>query len=81
MRQKEIIGAFVKIPIDENTHTYGRIIKNHTYAFYDFKTSVEVTNLEEIEKSKVLFKLMVHISAITKTHWKIIARKGFTSMN
>ncbi|MDR3693813.1 immunity 26/phosphotriesterase HocA family protein [Mucilaginibacter sp.] len=75
MRQKEIIGAFLRVPIDEKDHTYGRIISKLVYAFYDFKTDLEITNLELIEKSNVLFKLIIHRDAVTKGYWKIIGIK------
>lgn len=39
MKQKRIIGAFLKVPIDEKFHTYGRVLLNGVCAFYDFKTS------------------------------------------
>jgi hypothetical protein len=63
MRQKEIIGAFVHVPIDAKYHTYGRIISDLIYAFYDLKTDSEISDLNLIEKSNVLFKLIVHKSA------------------
>lgn len=72
MRQKETIGAFVRVPIDETYHTYGRIINNLVYAFYDFRTESEISDFKLIEKSNILFKLIVHRSAVTKGYWKII---------
>jgi immunity protein 26 of polymorphic toxin system len=75
MRQKETIGAFVRVPIDETYHTYGRIINNLVYAFYDFKTESEIADLDLIEKSNILFKLIIHRSAVTKGYWKIIGVK------
>jgi hypothetical protein len=75
MRQKEIIGAFVRVPIDETYHTYGKIINKLVYAFYDFKTDEEISDMEMIEKSNILFKLIIHRSAVTKGHWKIIGIK------
>lgn len=72
MRQKEMIGAFVRVPIDDTYHTYSRIINKLVYAFYDFKTTSENPNLEQIERANVLFKLIIHISAINKGGWRIV---------
>ena|ERR1700743_1376357 len=72
MRQKETIGAIIRVPIDEKYHTYGRIINSLVYAFYDMKTNSEITDLDLIEKSNILFKLIVHKSAVTQGYWKII---------
>jgi len=73
--RKRAIGAFIRIPIDENYHTYGRIIRNYVYAFYDLRTDLEITDLELIEKSPVLFKLWIHRSAINQGGWEIIGAK------
>jgi len=75
MRQKAVIGAFLRIPIDAKYHTYGRIINKLVYAFYDFKTDLEVSDLDLIEKSDILFKLLIHRSAINSGGWKIIGKK------
>jgi hypothetical protein len=75
MRQKETIGAFVRVPIDETYHTYGRMINRSVYAFYDFKTDSETVDLDSIEGSAVLFKLMVIKDAVTKGYWKKIGIK------
>lgn len=70
-----MIGSFVRVPIDGRYHTYGRIINKLVYAFYDFKTDLEISDLDLIEKSNVLFKLIVHRSAINSGGWKIIGKK------
>ncbi|MEO6850161.1 MAG: immunity 26/phosphotriesterase HocA family protein, partial [Mucilaginibacter sp.] len=75
MKQKEIAGAFVQIPIDEIFHTYGRILNNHVYAIYDCKTDAKSITLESIENSNILFKLIVHTSAVKNSYWKIIGKK------
>jgi len=75
MKKKKNIGAFLRVPIDEKYHTYGRIISEGVYAFYDCKTDLEITDLETIEKSLVLFKVFVHNSAIRRGGWQIIGTK------
>jgi len=75
MRQKEVVGAFVRVPIDDTYHTYGRIINDGKYAFYDFRTDQQVVDLDEIEKSNVLFKLLVSEIPVKKGIWKIVGIK------
>ncbi|QNR86772.1 hypothetical protein H9N25_10485 [Pedobacter riviphilus] len=72
LKQKEILSAFFKVQIDEDYHTYGRIIANYVYAFYDFKTNQEETDLSLIERSKIIFKILVNHKAIKSGAWKII---------
>ena len=62
----------MRIPIDETYHTYGRIISEVVYAFYDCKTALEITDLEMIEKAPVIFKVPVHNSAIRRGKWEVI---------
>nr|WP_315423249.1 Imm26 family immunity protein [uncultured Pedobacter sp.] len=71
-KQKEVLGAFFKVQIDEYYHTYGRIIANYMYAFYDFKTNQEETDLSLIERSKIIFKILVNDKTIKSGAWKII---------
>jgi hypothetical protein len=63
------------VPIDETYHTYGRMINRSVYAFYDFKTDSETVDLDSIEGSAVLFKLMVIKDAVTKGYWGKIGIK------
>ena len=77
MPQKATIGAFVRIPIDENYHTYGRIIRDHVHAFYDLKTNLEISDLDVIEKSQVLFKLMIIEVPLQKETGRLLAQKNF----
>lgn len=72
LKQKEILGAFFKVQIDEGYHIYGRIIANYVYAFYDFRTNQEETDLSLIEQSKIIFKILVNHKAIKSGAWKII---------
>ncbi|MGQ7855277.1 Imm26 family immunity protein [Pedobacter sp. WC2501] len=55
-KQKDILGAVFKVQVDENYYTYGRIIANYVYAFYDFRTNQEQTDLSLIERSKLSLK-------------------------
>ncbi|QTE36359.1 immunity 26/phosphotriesterase HocA family protein [Mucilaginibacter gossypii] len=75
MRQKEAVGAFFKVPIDHTYHTYGRIIMDNKFAFYDYKTDKDELDLDKIEQAKVLFKILVSEIPIKKGIWKIIGIK------
>lgn len=72
LKQKEILGAFFKVQIDEVYHTYGRIIANYVYAFYDYKTNQDESDLELIAQSKIIFKILVNQRVIKSGTWKII---------
>jgi len=78
-KQKEVLGAFFKVQIDNNYHTYGRIIANYVYAFYDFKTNKEESDLLKIEKSKIIFKIFVNHKAIASGAWKIVGVSELSS--
>ncbi|WP_293306029.1 Imm26 family immunity protein [Pedobacter sp. UBA5917] len=72
LKQKEAPGAFFKVKIDECSHTYGRIIANNVYAFYDFKTDKDESDLSLIEQSKIIFKILVNHRPIKSGAWKIV---------
>lgn len=66
-------GQFFKIPIDEEFHTYGRLVATNTIAVYDFRTEKEETDLTKIAQSNILFYSVVHKSAFKE--WEIIGVK------
>ena len=54
-KQKRIVGAFLKIPLDEVNHSYGRVLEEAVFAFYDAKTREELP-LIEVQAKPILFK-------------------------
>jgi hypothetical protein len=71
-RQKEIPGGIVKIEFDNPYHTYGRILNYHDVALYDFKTDQDVTDLSEIVKRPIIYKMIVNEGGVKYGKWPII---------
>lgn len=71
-KQKEIPGGIVKIKFDESYHTYGRILKYHDVALYDCKTVQEITDLIEIVKRPIIYKMIVNVDGVKYGRWPII---------
>ncbi len=71
--QKIIKGGIVKIPLENNFHTYGRILECDI-AFYDSRTQKELS-VEEIIKKSVLFSTAVYDYVIKEGYWLIIGKK------
>jgi hypothetical protein len=69
---KRIPGQIVKIPLIEGYHSYCRVLKSTSYAFYDIKTKEELSDLQKIINHPILFITSVNSYAITDGLWKII---------
>lgn len=68
-RQKRTVGSFVKIPLGDGTHTYGRLLP-HCIAVYNARGKQDITDMKAIEAKKVLcFINAVYSGVITKGEW------------
>lgn len=67
-KQKRTIGAIVKVPLENGYHTYARILK-YDFAFYDFRTKEEVTDLQKIISAPILFITTVNDYSVTRGLW------------
>lgn len=72
-RQRRTVGAIVRIPLENEHHTYARILE-HGLAFYDSRTKTDLP-INEIVEKPVLFVTEVYDDAITDNHWQIIGKK------
>ena len=72
-RQQRTIGAIVKIPLENDYHTYARILETRL-AFYNVRTKNDM-EIEEIVKKPILFTIIVYDEIITKGHWTKIGKK------
>ena len=70
-RQRIVEGAFVKIPLDENRHAYGRLLKRPLVGFYESDTAEDLP-LAVIQSMPVSFKVWVANRAITSGRWEIV---------
>jgi hypothetical protein len=77
-RQRIKTGAIVKIPIEKEYHTYGRLLLRPYVEIYDGKTKENISRLEEIVSKPILFTLCVFDYAVTKGRWEIIGRTDFS---
>ena len=68
-RQWKVVGAFIKIKLPNGRNSYGRILENANYAFYDLITENDNVNLEQIANQKILFIVAVYDDAITSGRW------------
>jgi len=71
-RQQRTVGAIVKVPLEDDYHTYARILESQL-AFYDCKTKTELT-IDNILKTKVLFIVAVFDDVITRGIWTKISK-------
>jgi len=67
-RQQRTPGAFLKVPIDDEYHTYARILQEGI-AFYDCRTTEEIDEMQRIASCPVLFITGVYNDVITQGHW------------
>jgi len=71
-RQQRTVGAIVKIPLQNGTFTYGRILENH-FAFYEVQTQKNLA-LEEVIQKPVLFFATVYDRAVTAGFWQKVGK-------
>jgi hypothetical protein len=74
-RQQRTVGAFLKIDLEEAYHTYARILKKPSFAFYDIKTKDNIENLDVLENLSILFIIAVYDDAVTKGRWIKIGKR------
>ncbi|MBK8909903.1 MAG: immunity 26/phosphotriesterase HocA family protein [Chlorobi bacterium] len=68
-RQRITLGSIIKIDLGDGYHSYGRILRNAGYGFYDIRTKEEISDMEEIVDKAILFIVAVYDDAITRGHW------------
>lgn len=74
MRSKKLkrrIGDVVKIPLEDGSSCFGRVLDEPLVAFYDIKTDLQ-PSIDEIVRLPVLFKVWVMNHAITSGRWEVI---------
>lgn len=54
-------GTFFRIPLEDGSFGYGRALADPYTAFYNYRTTEPTSDLDEIAKQPVLFKLCVRI--------------------
>jgi hypothetical protein len=70
LRIKE--GDIIKIPLPDGTHVYARILVDGSYAIYDYKTDIDISDLNDIIEKPILFIASVDIFGIKEGYWSVI---------
>jgi Immunity protein 26 len=69
-RQKQQIGAFVRIALADGSFGYGRLLERPYAAFYNYRTTSPDADLDRIASQPVLFKTAVRHLALDA--WEFI---------
>ena len=69
--KKRTVGDIVQIPLGDGTHTYARVLPEASFAFYDSRTTEDLT-VEQVIGRQILFFVAVMNHAITEGRWTII---------
>ena len=64
-------GAVVAIALGDGTYAFGRVLKEPLMAFYDLRAD-QIPPVNEIMQAKILFRIWVMNSAVTKGNWPIV---------
>lgn len=67
--QQRTVGAFVRIPLGNDTFSYARILDDASFAIYDIRTNKKEVELEYLASFPVLFIVAVYNDAVTSCHW------------
>ncbi len=68
------IGQVYRIPLEEGVYGYGQAVTEVDHAFFDYKDNGQNTNIDEVLKAPVLFKLTVDRYVIAQEYWEIIGK-------
>ena len=55
------VGTFLRIPLDDGSFGYGRVVNDHCMAFYHHRTTEPSSDLDVIESRPVIFKQSVRL--------------------
>lgn len=72
-QQKTKAGDIIKVPFGEGRHTYGRILVEGSFAFYDCSTKSDRHDYIELITSDILFVAQVDIFALKEGYWTVVA--------
>lgn len=71
------VGTFLAIPLPDGTFGYARALGDHLFAFYDYRTSEPVSDLDTVETKPVRFSLAVRRRRGGDS-WRGIGRRPLT---
>src|SRR5262245_57714797 len=71
-RRKIEPGSIVEIRLDEQHHTYARILRGNFVAAYDCRTSESTPDMRRIVGAPVLFVVIVYAYVRKGTRWPVV---------
>jgi hypothetical protein len=74
MRQKITEGSILEINVKDKFYTYAQILKNCSYAFFNYKTIEKIESIEILKSKEVIFIITFHDQIITKGHFLKIGK-------
>ena len=72
-RQRRTVGAILKIPLGDGSHTYAQTLPEADFVIFDAKSNRDLKP-EEVVNKEVLFRVAVHNSAWTNSRWEKIGK-------
>lgn len=70
-RPRRIVGSVVQVPLGDGSHSYGQILAEADFAFFDIRSSGPITAAEVVNRP-VLFRVAVMNHAVTSGRWPIV---------
>lgn len=70
-------GTFVRVPLEDGTFGYGRILKPPHSAFYHYRTPSPDSDLDRIASNPVLFRIAVRY--LPRSGWEFIGWRELES--
>jgi hypothetical protein len=72
-KKKHNPGTFVRIRLQDGSYGYGRLLEFPFIAFYDYRSTEPVSDLDALAAKPVAFTIAVHKSAVDT--WEVIGQK------
>jgi hypothetical protein len=66
------LGDVVRIPLEDDYHTYARVVKKYHFAYYDIHVQAPISDMRDITNHPILFVLPCHSMAIEEGRWEIV---------
>ena len=73
-KQRIIVGSIVEILIDHEYYVYAQILKNGSYAFFDYRSERQLQDFSVLQEKPVLFIVAVYDYVVKENIWRIVGR-------
>lgn len=72
-KQRRIVGAVLKVPLDGQWHSYAWTLPEADFAFFDLRTKSDAP-VEEVVRNPIAFRVAVHKSAWVTGRWPRVGK-------